>query len=178
MRRIVSGSFACLVLCATALVSAPKKPAASDLNLVDLDGKKVHLKDYRGKLVVLNFWATWCIPCRDEMPMFVEVEKQWASKGVVFIAASLDDRKTEKNIPEFIQKYKIDFPVWTGTTGDDLARLKMGEAVPDTAFIDEDGVILARVQGEIKRPELTERLEWLCSDRKGPAPTPLLRNLP
>jgi thiol-disulfide isomerase/thioredoxin len=178
MRRTISGSIVFCILFATALMSATQKPVPAELNLVDLEGKKVHLKDYRGRPVVLNFWATWCVPCRDEMPMFVEVEKQWTSKGIVFIAASLDDRKTGKNIPEFIQKYKIDFPVWTGTTGDDLARLKMGEAVPDTAFLDEEGVILARVQGEIKRPELLERLEWLTSDRKGPAPQALLRNLP
>jgi thiol-disulfide isomerase/thioredoxin len=159
-------------------MSAPKKAAPADLNLVDLDGKKVHLKDYRGKLVVLNFWATWCVPCRDEMPMFVEVEKAWTSKGVIFIGASLDDKKSVKAIPEFMQKYKIDFPVWTGTTGDDMDHLKMGDAVPDTAFLDEEGVILARVQGEIKKSELVERLEWLTSDRKGPAPQALVRNLP
>jgi thiol-disulfide isomerase/thioredoxin len=167
-----------LLVCSFALLSAPRKAAPADLNLIDLDGKKVHLKDYRGKLVVLNFWATWCVPCRDEMPMFVDVEKARASKGVVFIGASLDDKKSVKAIPEFIQKYKIDFPVWTGTTGDDLDRLRMGEAVPDTAFLDEDGVILSRVQGEIKKTELVERLEWLTGDRKVPAPQALVRNLP
>ena len=159
-------------------MSAPRKAAPADLNLVDVDGKKVHLKDYRGKVVVLNFWATWCVPCRDEMPMFVEVEKQWSTKGVIFIAASLDDKKSVKAVPAFVQKYKIDFPVWTGTTGDDLDHLKMGDAVPDTAFLDEDGLIVARVQGEIKKAELIERLEWLTSDRKGPAPQALIRNLP
>jgi thiol-disulfide isomerase/thioredoxin len=160
------------------LVSAAGKAGPAELNLTDLTGKKVHLKDYRGKKVVLNFWATWCVPCRDEMPMFVEIEKQWAPKGLVFIGASLDDKKSVKAIPDFIEKYKIDFPIWTGATGDDLDRLKMGEAVPDTAFLDEDGVILARVQGQIKRSELMERLEYLAGDRKGPAPQALLRNLP
>ena len=163
---------------AVALMSAPKKPAPAELNLVDLDGKKVHLKDYRGKLVVLNFWATWCVPCRDEMPMFVDVEKAWAPKGVVFIGASLDDKKTDKAIPEFMAKYRIDFPVWKGATGDDMDKLKMGDAVPDTAFLDEEGIILSRVQGEIKKSELIERLEWMTGDRKGPAPQALVRNLP
>jgi thiol-disulfide isomerase/thioredoxin len=167
-----------LLACSVALLSAPKKASPADLNLVDLEGKKVHLKDYRGKLVVLNFWATWCVPCRDEMPMFVDVEKVWASKGVVFIGASLDDTKSVKAIPEFVQKYNIDFPVWTGTASGDLDRLKMGDAVPDTAFLDEDGVIVSRVQGEIKKTELIERLEWLTGDRKGPAPQALVRNLP
>lgn len=169
---------AALVAGSLSLMSAPKKAAPADLNLTDLQGKKVHLKDYRGKLVVLNFWATWCVPCRDEMPMFVDIEKQWAPKGVVFIGASLDDKKTGKNIPDFLEKYKIDFPIWTGTTGDDMDHLNMGNAVPDTAFIDEDGFILARVEGEIKRQELVDRLTWLTSDRKGPAPDALLKNLP
>ncbi len=158
--------------------AASKKDGPVDLALTDAGGGKVHLKDYRGKIVVLNFWATWCGPCREEMPMFVEVEKAWAAKGVVFIGASLDEKKTRAGIPEFVRKFGVDFPVWMGATGDDLARLGMGEAVPDTAFIDQDGVILARVLGEIKRPELEERLEWITGDRSRPAPKPLLRNLP
>lgn len=163
---------------AAALLSAGKKESPAELTLVDMDGRKVHLKDYRNKIVVLNFWATWCGPCKDEMPMFVEVEKSWTPKGVVFIGASLDDRKTIKAIPEFMQKYHIDFPVWTGASLDDMDKLKMGEAVPDTAFIDEGGVIVSRVEGEIKKAELLERLEWLTGDRKGPAPLALVRNLP
>jgi thiol-disulfide isomerase/thioredoxin len=157
---------------ALALLSAP-----AGLNLTDMDGKKVHLKDYRGKVVVVNFWATWCGPCREEMPMYVAVAKDWAGKGIVFIGASLDDKSTQRNIPAFLKQYQIDFQVWKGATADDLDRLEMGKAVPDTAFIGEDGTVLFRVQGEIKKPELIERLEWLAGDRKGPAPKPLLHNL-
>ncbi|HEX4275409.1 MAG TPA: TlpA disulfide reductase family protein [Bryobacteraceae bacterium] len=179
LRKSLTVSCLSLIFGATLLLSgAGKKESPADLNLTDLEGKKVHLKDYRSKIVVLNFWATWCGPCKDEMPMFVDVEKVWAPKGVVFIGASLDDKKTAKAIPEFLQKYKIDFPVWTGTTLDDMDKLKMGEAVPDTAFLDEGGVIVARVEGEIKKSEILERLEWLTGDRKGPAPQALVRNLP
>ena len=166
------------LLCTAALLIAANKAGPVDLNLVDLQGKKVHLKDYRGRPVVLNFWATWCVPCRDEMPMFVEIEKEWTPKGIVFLGASLDDKKTSRNIPAFIEKYKIDFPIWTGMTADDMDRLQMGDAVPDTAFIDEEGMIVARVEGEIKKSELIERLEWLAGGHKGTGPKTLLRNLP
>jgi thiol-disulfide isomerase/thioredoxin len=159
------------------MMSAPKKSAPAELNLTDVDGRKVHLKDYRGKIVVLNFWATWCVPCKEEMPMLVSAEKQWAQKGIVFIGASLDDRASQKNIPGFLKTFDIGFPVWKGATGDDLVKLGMGEAVPDTAFLDENGDILMRVLGEIKKAELFERLEWMTGDRKGPSPQALLRNL-
>jgi thiol-disulfide isomerase/thioredoxin len=143
LRKLLSISYILLFAGAVVSLSAPKKESPAELNLTDLEGKKVHLKDYRAKIVVLNFWATWCGPCKDEMPMLVEIEKEWAPKGVVFIGASLDDKKTVKAIPEFMQKYRIDYPVWTGATGDDLDKLKMGEAVPDTAFIDESSSMRA-----------------------------------
>jgi hypothetical protein len=111
------------------------------------------------------------------MRMFVEAENKWVAKGVVFIAASLDDRKTQKNIPEFVHKFQIAFPIWIGATGDDLYRLGMGEAVPATAFLDQDGAIIARVLGEIQRQELEQRLDWLTGDRSGPAPKSLIRHL-
>ena len=161
------GVFILMVGLALAL-SAAKKDAPADLTLSDMAGKKVHLKDFRGKIVVLNFWATsWGLPH--------PVENRIAPW---FIGASLDDKKTRGAIPEFLKKYEVDFPVWTGATADDLAHLGMGEAVPDTAFLNEDGVIFARVQGEIKQAELEERLEWITGDRSRPAPKALVRNLP
>src|SRR5579862_534254 len=117
-------------------VSAAEKP--TDLRLTDMTGKKVQLRSYRRKIVVLNFWATWCGPCREEMPMMVEAEKTWAEKGVTFIAISLDDDKTKKDIPAFIDRYHVSFPVWTGASTDELDKLHLGQGAPDTAFLNED----------------------------------------
>jgi thiol-disulfide isomerase/thioredoxin len=159
------------------LVSAPAKPAPADLSLTSLTGEKVHLRDLRGKPVVVNFWATWCGPCREEMPMLVDAEKVWAPKGVVFIGVSLDDNKTKKEVGAFVNQFHINFPIWTGATLNDLAKLHMGNAVPDTAFLDADGFVFARVRGEIRREELDARLGWVTGDRTAPAPEPLVTHL-
>ncbi|MGA2117855.1 MAG: TlpA disulfide reductase family protein [Bryobacteraceae bacterium] len=167
--------FAASILVAAAVLAAAD-PKPSDLTLVDLSGKKVRLRDYRGKIVVLNFWATWCGPCREEMPMIVEAEKTWGPKGVTFIAISLDDNKTRKNIPEFIERYHVDFPVWSNASTDDLDKLQMGQGVPDTAFLDEAGVVVARVLGQMHRAEIDERLTWLTGDRKSSPPPALINH--
>jgi thiol-disulfide isomerase/thioredoxin len=161
------------------LRSAPAKPTPSDLSLTNITGEKVHLRDLRGKAVVLNFWATWCGPCREEMPMLVEAQKSWSSKGVVFIGVSLDDNKTKKDIVGFVNQFHINFPIWTGANLNDLAKLHMGTdgLVPDTAFADPEGVIFARVRGEIRREEVDARLAWVTGDRTGPAPEPTITHL-
>jgi thiol-disulfide isomerase/thioredoxin len=159
------------------IAALAKDPPKAELNLKDSAGQKVSLRDLRGKIVVLNFWATWCGPCNEEMPMIVELEKVYRDRGVVFIAASLDDAKTRSHIPAFVGKYQIGFPVWYGASGDDLDRLGMGEAVPDTAFIDQEGRIVARVLGQMRKDELVERLDWLTGNRTASAPKPLVNHL-
>ena len=151
------------------LLAADQGPKA-DLSLKSIDGQRVRLSDYRGKVVVLNFWATWCAPCTAEMPMLVQAERDYGPKGVVFIAASVDEGKSKKNVPDFVSKYHVGFPVWLDATMRDLLRLGMGTAVPATAFLDQEGHIVSRVQGQISEEELRERLEWLLGDRTRPAP--------
>jgi thiol-disulfide isomerase/thioredoxin len=163
---------------AAVLQGASRTAGAVDLTLADVNGKRVHLRDYRGQVVVLNFWATWCGPCAHEMPLFVQAEKDYKSRGVTFIGASVDESKTRPGVLAFISKYDVTFPVWMGGSGDDLAKLGMGEAVPATAFLDQGGRIIARVLGEIRGTEITERIEWLLSDRTGAAPDALVRHLP
>ena len=178
MKTNPSATLALLALAAgipAILVSADSRPV--NLPFKDMNGNKVKVTDLRGKSVVLNFWATWCVPCRAEMPLFVEAEKTYAPREVAFIAVSLDDRETRPKIPDFITEFKITFPVWVGASTMDLDDLKMGVALPATAFLDRNGRIVARVLGQITKEELTERLDWLNGNQQGPAPNPLIRHV-
>jgi hypothetical protein len=112
------------------------------------------------------------------MPLLVDAEKEYGPRGVAFIGASLDDSKTkQKVVPEFISTHGIAFPVWLGATADDLARLGMGDAVPATAFIDQEGHIIARISGQIRRQELRERIEWLLGEHRSAPPAPFVSHV-
>src|SRR4030088_1788114 len=95
------------------LASAKELPK-SDLALKDMNGQRARLRDLRGKVVVLNFWATWCGPCKAELPMLVQAATDYGSRGVTFVAASLDDEKTKQLVPAFVNMHQISFPVWLG----------------------------------------------------------------
>jgi len=167
---------AVLAVLAVALAPAADPPRA-ELSLHDSSGKKVHLRDLRGKPVILNFWATWCVPCNAEMPMLVSLEREYAPRGVLFLAASLDTAKTSGAIPAFVARYQVGFPVWRGATVDDLDRLDLGNAVPSTAFLDSGGRIVARILGQARPEEVRERLDWLTGGPAGEAPQAVVKHL-
>ncbi|WP_446742642.1 TlpA family protein disulfide reductase [Silvibacterium acidisoli] len=160
----------------TTLVShAAEKPAS--LTLKDLQGHKVRIADLHGKIVVLNFWATWCGPCNAEMPMVVKTAATYAGKNVVFIGVSVDAPQTQKKIPSYLTGHQISYPIWTGATDDDMKRLQLGDAVPATAFLDQDGVIRSRILGQMRPGEMEERIDWLINNEQGAAPTPVVTHL-
>lgn len=119
---------------------------APDFALVDLNDKEVRLSDLRGKVVFLNFWATWCKPCKEEMPSMEVLHKNFEKDGLVVLAVSIDRVTTTKDIPPFIKSMNLSFPVLIDSWGKtDMPYKRMG--VPETFIIDQQGVIREIVIG-------------------------------
>jgi len=154
----------------------PAQEPPAELALSDLAGRPRSLDDLRGKIVVLNFWATWCVPCREEMPLLVSAQKRYALQGVEVIGASADDEKTQDHIAPFVKKLKINFAVWRGATTADMQRLGLGAALPATAFLDRDGRIVYRILGPLTASDLEQRIEWLLGRGRGAPPAPVTDN--
>ena len=130
------------------------RSAGDALILKDLGGNQKRLSEYRGKVVVLNFWATWCVPCREEMPLLVGVQKRYADRGVIVIGASADEASTQDQIAPFIRKLNITFPIWTGANTDHMQALGLGKGLPVTVVLDQEGRLRFRLLGILHRNEL------------------------
>jgi peroxiredoxin len=120
--------------------------AAPDFSLPDVEGKTVRLSDYRGKVVFVNFWATWCKPCKEEMPSMQILWENFKSEDFVMLAISMDRVTTKKDIPPFIESMKLTFPILTDSWGQTDKRYKL-MGVPETYIIDQSGVLREKVIG-------------------------------
>jgi len=176
------------VLFVSALMSAQQpaipqpmnaQQAAPSLKLHDLQGAPHALEDYRGKPVLLNFWATWCVPCAAEMPLLSEMQKQYQGK-ILFIAASIDDEGMKPQIEAFIKKHQGEaLTVMMGATLDNLDAFGVNKGMPGTVFIDADGKIVDRITGALKRPDLEQRLRKLAGEPEAdPVPIPKAEKKP
>lgn len=161
MRRVLS--FAALVvvlLSAAALPSAALPRLAPDFTWTD-SGKTVHLKDQRGHLVVVNFFATWCIPCRDETRALISVAEQYASRGVRFVGVDSGEESVAQ-VSAYASLYGIDYQLVVDST----LTIKNGygvNAFPTTFIVDRNGSIVAAVAGSLTAPDLVRLLNKYLS---------------
>ena len=145
MKRLLALS---LLFAATGFAAPP------ELALKSTDGKAITLDAYRGKVVVVNFWATWCTPCAIEMKNFVKLHERYAAQPVEIVAVSLDDERTTKYIEPFIRSRKMTFPVLVGASDQDVKHFGGKGTLPFTAVLGKDGEILARFDRQVKEDEL------------------------
>jgi thiol-disulfide isomerase/thioredoxin len=125
---------------------AATHPFAPEFSLADLSGQKLELSSYRGKVVLLDFWATWCTPCRTEIPRFMDLQNKYRDQGLQVIGISLDDDK--KPVGVFYQQFKINYPVAIGDAS--LAERYGGIlGLPVNFLVGRDGRIYAKHVGQV-----------------------------
>lgn len=122
--------------------------------LVDLEGDLIKLSDFRGKWILLNFWATWCPPCRQEMPLLAETHEKYSPDLVVLGVNSME---TDDEVRAFVERSSISFPIVFDSDGQ-TGQQYLIHGLPTTLFIDREGVLRIRHVGELTRPVLDKYL--------------------
>lgn len=138
---VVVIAFAVIVKWASKRSSAKAKPLAPEFTLPQLDGVPLSLSSYRGKVVLLDFWATWCVPCREETPHFVELQQKNGGRGLQIIGVSMDD--SPDPVRPFVQQFHINYPIVMGTakTGEQYGGVL---GLPIAILIDREGHIVSK----------------------------------
>ncbi|MBT9332867.1 TlpA family protein disulfide reductase [Acidipila sp. 4G-K13] len=164
LRRILIVSLLAL------LPSAAFAGKTPNLSLKDLSGQTQKLSSLKGQIVVLNFWATWCGPCQEELPRLSAMAQKYAGKNVHFVAVSIDAPKDRSKIEPLIHKLNVNLDVWSGADADTLDRFGLGNIVPATIVIDDQGKIVTRIMGEARNEDVSTTVDWLLGGRSGAAP--------
>lgn len=151
--------------------SPPVRPPLQtpwSIDFRDLDGGHHKLADYKGKIVLLNFWATYCVPCAAEMPLLAQMQKRYKGK-IVVLAASIDDPSDRGNLKAFLKKHQAgNLTLMVGPTLDTLSDLKLG-SLPDTLFFDAEGKLVGKSVGALKRADLEKRLAEMTGTVEKPS---------
>ena len=147
-----------------AAVTAEKdRKTAPDFILKDVTGSNVKLSDFRGKVVLLNFWATWCGPCKIEIPWFIDFQQQFKDRDFVILGVSMDDDGW-KSVKPYVEQKKINYRVMIGT--EELSTLYGGvDALPTTFLIDRNGRVASRHDGLISKSDYESEIQSLLENK-------------
>ncbi|MFI6550113.1 TlpA family protein disulfide reductase [Streptomyces prunicolor] len=151
-----------------ATVKKGDRQAAPDLSGKTIDGKTLDTADYKGKVLVVNVWGSWCSPCRAEADNLVQVAKATADKDVQFVGLNTRDTSTDPAVA-FEKKYQVPYPSLYDPTGRLMLRFKKGtlnpQAIPSTIVIDRDGKIAARALQALSEEKLREMLDPVIAEK-------------
>ncbi len=147
-------------------VADSSAPAAPEITLKDLDGKDLSLTQYKGKVVLVNFWATWCDPCRVEIPWLIEMEQKYSARGFTVLGIAMDEEGA-KMVTPFVNRERFEvngaqsqmnYPI---VIGDDAAADKFGGLLgyPTSVLVSRDGKIIKRITGIISYEEMSKAIE-------------------
>ncbi|HEX2269760.1 MAG TPA: TlpA disulfide reductase family protein [Pyrinomonadaceae bacterium] len=134
-----------------------------DLLLKDLSGVEQSLAALKGRIVILNFWATYCIPCRKEMPDLAAIQNDFAPFGVQVIGVNTDDAEDRKKVLQFVRETKVNFPVWVDGSTTHMMRFGLGGALPGTVVIGKDGRVTKVISGVVDPVALRKDIEALLA---------------
>lgn len=142
----------------------PVGQVAPDIVITDTDGKAHALKDFRGKWVLINFWASWCAPCMDELPLLVDAQKRYADRGLQLLGPALDEREP---VLAVVERFRVNYPVSADFAGASQAMDLLGNqhgALPYSVLLNPQGEIAETILGSLT----AESLESLITDKLGP----------
>ena len=147
------------------LLAAQPLPAADASRLtgeIDAPGLAAAIAKEKGRVVLVNFWATWCAPCRREMPALVKLQDELGGKGLQVVAVTVDTESYRDKVIAYADTAKLNFPVWFGSTAN-MEPFGFSVMLPSTAIVDRDGKIVARYEGVLDDAAVRKELEGLLA---------------
>ena len=155
-RKVVFAALVIVFSCASVL---GQEKMAPQFVLKDINGRTVRLSDHRGKVVLINFWATWCPPCRAEMPDLVQLQRKYRSNGLQIIGITYPP-ESKTRVRRFARSLKVNYPIVLGTR-QIKDRFSSEEVLPLTVVINRDGTVSEIISGILLRQEFDEKIKPL-----------------
>lgn len=172
--KLKGSILAMLVVCC--LLPLAQAKCAPNLELTDQAGKTHKISELRGSIVVVNFWATWCGPCREELPMLTRLSEEYGEKKVRFVAISADEWKNRAVVEKFATANHLNMEICLGADLDMLERANLGNVLPATLILDQQGDVIARVLGQAREEDIRKPLDWLLAGKNGLAPKAIVKH--